>query len=150
MSSRLLAARWIGQRVLAPRLAGAGGLLNLVPELVESPTRLNKMRRTATAGDTLLIDETLKGTDGAPQDLTGASVTFTLVAPDGATKPIDKAGCTVRSASTGKVRFRGVVPDVPGVYTFEFEATWDDGDPATDRTFPDDSKGQLTVIAQLA
>lgn len=150
MSSRLLPSRWVAPRVLAPRYAGAGGVLNLVPELVDSPTRLDRPRRIATAGDTLLIDETLKGADGRAQDLTGASVVFTLVAPDGTTKLYDRAATTIRNAAKGLVRFRGITPTSPlGLYLYEFEATWNDGDPGTDRTFPDDSKGELTVIAQL-
>lgn len=150
MSSRILSSRVIGPRVLAPRLAFAGGALNVVPELVTSPTRLLQMHRVAKAGDTLIIDEVLKGYDGSVQNLAGATVVFTLVAPDGSPTAYDREPVTVRNAAQGSVRFRGTVPTALGVYQYEFEATWDDGDPGTDRTFPDDSNGELTVIPQLA
>jgi hypothetical protein len=131
-------------------LAGAGGLGVADVSggvLVESPTRLVKPHRKGKTGDTIVLTETLQGYDGTAQDLTGATVRFTLTAPDG-TKIVDRVEVEYVDRATGRVRYTvpATVAVPAGVSTFEFEATWDAD---TILTFPDDSNGEITLIAQL-
>ena len=149
--SRVLAARLAPTRLVPYRWSG-GGLLTSVPPLVDSPTRLTKMRRVAKTGDTTVITDTLQGYDRTPQDLTGATVVLTVTGPDGVTKIVNRGSATVLQNGTtdvGKVTY--TIPAnvaIPvGVSTFEFEASWNGGEAVL--TFPDDSDGELSVRAQL-
>ena len=121
-------------------------------ELVEAPTRLTTMRRYAKVGDTVVITDTLQGYDRTPQDLTDATVVFTLVGPDGTTPIVDRVAVTI--VQSGDVDTGKVTVTIPastaipvGTSRWEFEASWNAGE--TVLTFPDDVNGELVVMAAL-
>ena len=146
--SRVLPARLTPTRLVPYRWSG-GSFSVAGPEvdLVDSPTRLSVMHVKAKTGDTIVIREILKGRGNVVQDLTGATVRFTLTDYQGA-KLIDRQTATIVDAAAGSVRYT-IAPSVnvpAGVCTFEFEVTWD---AQAILTFPDDSDGGLTVRPQV-
>lgn len=128
-------------------LVGAGGVGTAV-DLVESPTRLRRMKRVGTAGETLaIVGEQLLGRNGVVQELPpGTTVTLTVDPPDGGTPIIDEASCSVDSVAN-TVGFVGDVPDVPGACQYQFHMVLPDG---RDLYFPDGQYGTLTVIAPVS
>lgn len=132
-----------------------GALLTTVVELVESPTRLGKMRRTMKTGDTLVITDTLMGYNREAQDLpAGSTAVLNLTTPDG-TLLVERKPVTILQSGSGdtatkKGRVTVTVPastNIPeGVNTFEIETTTPDGRVLT---FPDDVNAELVVIKQL-
>lgn len=94
--------------------------------LVESPTHLDQPTRVGKVGDTITITDTLRGRDKkTPQDLTGATVTFSLAGPDNALIITDQPA-TILDATAGKVRYviAASVAIPAGACTFAFRATW--------------------------
>ena len=123
------------------------GVSTTVP-LVESPTRLRRMKRVGTAGETLaIVGEQLLGRDGTVQVLpAGSTVTLTMDPPDGGTPVIEDAPCTVDSTAN-TVGYLGRVPDEDGPCQYQFHLTLPDG---RDLYFPDGTYATLTVIAPVA
>jgi hypothetical protein len=128
-------------------LVGAGGVGTAV-DLVESPTRLRRMHRIGTAGETLaIIGEQLLGRGGEVQSLPpGTVVTLTIEPPDGETPVISGASCSVDTAAD-TVSFTGDVPNDIGVCQFQFHMVLPDG---RDLYFPDGTYGKLTVIPAVS
>ena len=129
-------------------LAGAGGVGTAV-DLVESPTRLRRMQRIGTAGETLsIIGEQLLGRDNRTvQELPpGTTVTLTVDPPDGGTPVINAEPCTVDSA-TDSITFVGDVPQLEGQCRLQFHMVLPDG---RDLYFPDGNAATLTVIAPVS
>src|SRR4051812_45278467 len=124
-------------------LAGAGSLSVAAEpvDLVESPTRLRRMHRKGTAGETLsIVGEQLLGRGSEVQELpAGTTVTLTVDGLDGGTAVIDAESCDVDSEAN-TVSFEGTVPDDGGVYQLQFRMRLPD-----DRVlyFPDGGYGTL-------
>lgn len=146
--SRVLPARLTPTRLVPYRWSGGAFAVAGPPvDLVESPTRVRRMHRVGTAGETLsIVGEQLLGRGGEVQDLTGATVTLTVDPPDGGTAVIAAASCTV-DAQADTVSFSGTVPSPEGVYRYQYKLRTSDG-----RTlyFPDGTYGTLTVIPALS
>lgn len=117
--------------------------------LVESPTRVRRMRRVGTAGETLaIVGEQLLGRDGTVQVLpAGSTVTLTMDPPDGGTPVIDEESCTVDSVAN-TVGYLGRVPDKDGVCQYQFHLTLPNG--GGDLYFPDGTYATFTVIPPVA
>lgn len=146
--SRILPARLAPTRLIPYRLGGGLYVSASSVTLVDSPTRVLTPLRFGKVGDAIPIRETLKGRDGTAQNLTGATVVFSLRGPDG-TLLVNRAPATIVSASAGTVSYTiPATTAIPaGLSTWEFEASWDS---ATVLSFPDDTNGTLTLVAEIA
>lgn len=148
--SRLLPARYAPPRYVPERWGGAVTSVTTIPELVESPTRVTRPKRVGTVGDALVFNETLMGADGTPQDLTGATVTFTFDGPAGeavvVAQPatIKQNGDTQVGQVTYKVKASVAVPE--GVCSWKFKARWDAD---TALSFPDGAPAIITMYADI-
>jgi len=81
--------------------------------------------RTRKKGDTgYPITATLKAA-GTPVNLTGGSVTITMVNRISRAVKVNAAACTITDAPNGAVSYQPLSTDVdtPGVYDVEFRAT---------------------------
>lgn len=75
-------------------------------------------------------------TDGSPDDITGADVTFTLWEPrNGTLIEKDNSGVVIRDSTTGKVSYEFASGDLDqiGVFYYEWEVTFVDGEVVTYR-----------------
>lgn len=95
---------------------------------------------TFTAGETGNVTLELKGADGRPQDLTGATATWTLMNLNG-TVTANAVSLTVVTASAGTARWNRLLAEIntPGDYLGQAKATLADG---TFVYFPD-AKGTI-------
>lgn len=94
------------------------------------------------------IEATLYGADGQIIDLTGATVTFTMAAPDGRVI-INKAAATVVTAASGLVRYSWDADDLtaPGTYRCEWIVTFPG---SRQMTIPNKGYDMIEVSARLA
>src|SRR5688572_10606776 len=93
------------------------------------------------------IERVLRGSDGNPVDLTGATVRFIMRAIGGAMK-VDQAASIVGTPTAGRARYSWGATDTDTVGTFEaeFEVTFGDG---TKQTFPNRSYIPVAVVEDL-
>ena len=96
------------------------------------------------ANDTAsFLTRDLKDAFGAPVNVTGAAVVFSMrVKPAGALK-VTRQVCAVVAAGTGRVRYEWVAADtdVPDEYEGEFQVTYGNG---RIQTFPND--GHIPIV----
>ena len=87
------------------------------------------------------LEATLKKGDGTAQDLTGATVKFSMEHANGKIK-VNEGACTIVDAPTGQVKYSWQTgdTDTPGTYRGEFHVTGLSGGEAI---FP--SEGYITV-----
>lgn len=93
------------------------------------------------------IERVLRGSDGNPVDLTGATVRFIMRATDGTIK-VDNAATIVGTPTAGRARYSWGATDTNTVGTFEaeFEVTFGDG---TKQTFPNRGYIAVAVVEDL-
>lgn len=93
------------------------------------------------------IDRTLRGSDGAVVNLSGASVKF-LMRPQGGGALKVNAAATIVDAALGKVRYSWAAGDTDtvGAFDAEFEVTFADG---TVQTFPNGRYLSVVVVEDL-
>jgi hypothetical protein len=106
---------------------------------------------TIKQGDTLpKLAFTLKGADGAVQNLTGATVRFSMSDFDTGVVIIDRAACTVDvDPTTGSGYYTWTVQDtaVAGRYKGEIEVSF----PGSNiMTFPNDGNIIIRIVAEIA
>lgn len=95
------------------------------------------------------IDDTLQ-TDGSADDLSGATVAFTLwpVGTDTPTVDENTSNVTVEDAANGQVEYSFASNDLnsTGVFYYEWEVTFSSGEI---RTYPNDERGvPLKVVEE--
>ena len=91
------------------------------------------------------ITRDLKDAFGAPVNVTGASVTFSMRVKPAGTVKVDGAAATIVSAGIGRVRYTFSASDTNTAdeYESEFECTFSNG---TIQTFP--NRGYIPVFVQ--
>ena len=106
-----------------------------------------KVKKGDTGRDLVMI---LKGGDGTVQDLTGATVRFSMRRVGQAARKVDNQPATIDSPATaGKVRYLWAAADVdtPGFYQGEFVVTLPN---AKQITFPsDDAPNDFVEVVVL-
>jgi len=93
------------------------------------------------------IERVLRGSDGNPVDLTGASVRFIMKTLEGVVK-VDAGATIVGTPSAGRVRYSwgATDTDTAGPFRAEFEVTFGDG---TKQTFPNKDFIAVLVVEDL-
>lgn len=95
------------------------------------------------------IQATLKDSDNAVIDLSGATVRFHMKAYGATSTKVDAAATIVGDAVNGVVKYvwQSGDTDTVGTYNAEFEVTYGDGNI---ETFPNDKNLTIVVKAELA
>lgn len=93
------------------------------------------------------IERVLKGSDGAPVDLTGCSVRFLMRYAQSNTLKVD-ATATVVDAAAGQVRYAWTADDTSdsGAFKAEFEVLFADG---TRQSFPNTTYITVVILDDL-
>jgi hypothetical protein len=93
------------------------------------------------------IERVLRGSDGNPVDLTGASVRFIMTTAEGVVK-VDAGATIVGTPTAGRARYSWGVNDTDTIGSFraEYEVTFGDG---TKQTFPNKDYIVVIVVADL-
>lgn len=92
----------------------------------------------------------LLSADGVtPQNLTGATVKFSMKPSNNNSAAINKATCTITDAPNGIGYYPWIAADTAAAGSFdgEFEVTFADG---SVMTFPNDSNIAITITPQIA
>ena len=91
------------------------------------------------------ITRDLKDAFGAPVNVTGASVVFSMRVKPAGTVKVDAQGCTIVTAGTGRVRYEwasdGSATNTADEYEGEFQVSYANG---RVQTFPND--GHIPVV----
>lgn len=95
------------------------------------------------------LDATLTKGDGTAQNLSGATVTFSMKRKKDDSQKVNAAACTIVDAATGQVRYSWGVSDTdtPSVYYGAFLVTGLMGGPAV---FPSNGYIYVTVLPKAS